>query len=508
MKNFFMRYNEITGLKDKYKNLNFPSYTLLKFKMAFINNLYFGSSFHFKNKIFSKKYFKSSNQKKCKLYKNRMKETIESKNSEERKQWFESILSVREKTEDRVIENWKKTAFNVLQNTPFPSKNDESWKLTDLSNFFKMRFQKKSEKTLSESKIIEEYLVPELKNRIIFIDGHYQKQLSNLDNLENKINFLSLDKLNGNKKIEIFESMLKGESGMDGGFFSILNIACLNDIFLLEAKKDIVLDEPIHLIFIGTNEEVANYVNSRILIIGGEKSSFKIIQHHSSYNQSKYFENSATNILLKEEAKLDFSYVNEISEKSCHISSIHADLNKNSKLNVLTTVFGGFMSRISLGVDLNGVGAYIEINGASITDNKNINDFHSRISHNYPECKSSQNQKNLVSGKGRSVFAGKIQVQHGSTCTEADQLCKTLLLSPESRIDSLPILEINNEDVKCTHGATVSDLDQNQVFYFQSRGVSIESAKFLLTLGFIQEIMDRLPPGLRQRLSDNVVKII
>jgi len=285
-----MRYNEITGLKDKYKNLNFPSYTLLKFKMAFINNLYFGSSFHFKNKIFSKKYFKSSNQKKCKLYKNRMKETIESKNSEERKQWFESILSVREKTEDRVIENWKKTAFNVLQNTPFPSKNDESWKLTDLSNFFKMRFQKKSEKTLSESKIIEEYLVPELKNRIIFIDGHYQKQLSNLDNLENKINFLSLDKLNGNKKIEIFESMLKGESGMDGGFFSILNIACLNDIFLLEAKKDIVLDEPIHLIFIGTNEEVANYVNSRILIIGGEKSSFKIIQHHSSYNQSKYFE--------------------------------------------------------------------------------------------------------------------------------------------------------------------------------------------------------------------------
>jgi Fe-S cluster assembly protein SufD len=430
------------------------------------------------------------------------------KKNDDKKDWYQSILSNREKTEDLTLENWKKTAMNILQNTPFPSQKDESWKLTDLSKFFKLRFTNRNSEKNNSFKTLENYLMPSVKNRIIFINGEFQAELSSIINIENQASFLSLNEIDTLKKIEILESMLKGESGMDGGFFSILNIAFLKDVFLLNVFENMELDEPIHIIFFGNNTKITSFFNTRLIIMGEANSSFNIIQHHCSNSESIYFENSSTTIRLKEKAKLEFSFVNEISLMSTIISSIHADLEANSNINFIASSFGGFMSRISLGIDLNGKEANCEIKGVSITNKSNTNDFHSRISHNYPNCRSSQFQKNLVSGKGRSIFAGKIQVQHGSSQTEADQLCKTLLLSSDSRIDSLPILEINNEDVKCTHGSTVSDLDQNQIFYFQSRGISDDAAKFILTIGFIQEINCYLPIEIQKRLSGEVTKII
>jgi len=460
-----------------------------------------------KKNLFSYKYFASNKQKKTLSLKN-SKILMKMDKNDDKKDWYRSILSIREKTEDLTLENWKKTAMNILQNTPFPSQKDESWKLTDLSKFFKLRFTERNLEKNYNSQTLENYLMPSVKNRIIFLNGEFQPDISSIKNIENQASFLSLNEIDTLKKVEILESMLKGESGMDGGFFSILNIAFLKDVFLLNVFENIELDEPIHIIFFGNNKEITSFFNTRLIIIGEVNSSFKIIQHHCSNSESIYFENSSTTIRLKEKAKLEFSFVNEISQLSSHISSIHADLEAKSNLNFIASSFGGFMSRISLGIDLNGKEANCEIKGVSVTNKSNTNDFHSRISHNYPNCRSSQFQKNLVSGKGRSIFAGKIQVQHGSSQTEADQLCKTLLLSSDSRIDSLPILEINNEDVKCTHGSTVSDLDQNQIFYFQSRGISDDAAKFILTLGFIQEINCYLPVEIQKRLSGEVTKII
>mmetsp|Transcript_4387 Transcript_4387/g.10566 ORF Transcript_4387/g.10566 Transcript_4387/m.10566 type:complete len:477 (-) Transcript_4387:3064-4494(-) len=476
--------------------------------MLFIKALQWNKNQILKKKsLFSNKFFDVNNEKKKFALKN-SKILIKMDKSDDKKDWYKSILSIREKTEDLTLENWKKTAMNILQNTPFPSKKDESWKLTDLSKFFKMRFSERNLRKNNNPKILENYMMPSVKNRIIFINGEFQPDISSIKNIENKASFLSLNEVDTLKKIEILESMLKGESGMDGGFFSILNIAFLKDVFLLNVFENMELDEPIHLIFFGNNKETTGFFNSRLIIMGESNSSFKIIQHHFSNSESIYFENSSTTIRLKEKSSLEFAFVNEISQMSSHITSIHAELETKSNLNFIASSFGGFMSRISLGIDLNGKEANCEVKGISITDKSNSTDFHSRISHNYPNCRSSQFQKNLVSGKGRSIFAGKIQVQHGSYQTEADQLCKTLLLSSDSRIDSLPILEINNEDVKCTHGSTVSDLDQNQIFYFQSRGISDDSAKFLLTLGFIEEITSKLPSEIQKRLSAEVTKII
>lgn len=225
------------------------------------------------------------------------------------------------------------------------------------------------------------------------------------------------------------------------------------------------------------------------------------IEHHVSIGDAHYFDNSATTVLLEKNSKLDFTFLNEVSENSSQISSIHVNEQKGSFFNFKSLSFGGFLSRISLGIDMNGIGSSCKVNGLTVAKETQISDFHSRISHNFPRCQSSQLQKNLITGKAQGIFAGKIQVQHGAFETESDQLSKTLLLSSKAKIDALPILEINNENVKCTHGSTVSDLDENQIFYFQSRGITQEKARYLLTIGFVEEIIKGLPDQLLKRVS-------
>merc|ERR1711966_465070 len=178
----------------------------------------------------------------------------------------------------------------------------------------------------------------------------------------------------------------------------------------------------------------------------------------------------------------------------------HAEIKDNSSFDFSTVSIGGQFSRVNLGIDINGTECECNIKGMSVGKNDQISDFHSRISHNLPDSKSSQLQKILLTDKAHGVFAGKIQVQHGAGNTDSDQLCKTLLLSSSSRIDALPILEINNENVKCTHGSTVSDLDENQMFYLQSRGVPAADAKKLLTIGFINEMIIEYPEELKTKI--------
>jgi Fe-S cluster assembly protein SufD len=204
---------------------------------------------------------------------------------------------------------------------------------------------------------------------------------------------------------------------------------------------------------------------------------------------------------LEEGSKLNYVLSNQIPQKASLVCSVHTDLQKDSSLNFLSSSIGGFLSRISLGVDLNGTGSNCNVQGMTISNHDQISDIHSRISHNFPNSNSSQLQKNLVLGNAKAVFAGKIQVHNGAFNTKSNQLCKTLLLSPMSKINSMPILEINNENVECTHGSTVSDLDDEQIFYFQSRGISVEKARFVLTLGFVKEMIEKLPKELGEYLA-------
>jgi Fe-S cluster assembly protein SufD len=442
--------------------------------------------------------------------KNLKKNKINCQNSKEKtkdnEQWLESILSVRNQTEKKYINKWRKVGVNLIKGLPFPSKIDESWKFTSLDEIFSMRFSK-TQKKLSAN-YLEKHLESYPGPKIVFLNGVYSNEFSNLYDL-NKDVFIGDIKDYPNEGIDsILDFMAKGESGINGGFFPILNIACLSEIFLLFISPGLELKTPINIIYLGSGESVSSSFNHRLVIISGENSKSKIIESHIGIRNSIYFDNTAISILTKEKSELDFFLVNETSEQSILINSIYADIKENSSLNISTLSLGGLVSRINLGIDINGTNCRCNIKGATLAKDNQVSDFHSRISHNLPNSKSSQLQKILLTDKAHGVFAGKIQVQHGAGNSISDQLCKTLLLSSGSRIDALPILEINNENVKCTHGSTVSDLDKNHLFYLQSRGIAQNDAKKMLTIGFVNEMIEDFPSILKSKITRQINSLI
>jgi len=417
----------------------------------------------------------------------------------EQNEWLDSILSVRNISDEKYLNKWRKVGVNLIKSIPFPSKSDESWKLTSMDKIFEMRFSKNEKKNSSTT--LEKYIEGDIGPKIVFVNGLYSKSLSDLSSLDKKIFLGDLKEYKGEETDNILEFLSKGESGINGGFFPTLNIACLSDIYVLSIPSKLRIDAPINIFYIGCNDSNTSLLNHRLVVISGEDSKANVIEHHVGTNNSKYFDNTAVSILTKEGSTLDFYLINDCSPLSTSINSIHAEIKDFSNFNFSTISLGGLFNRVNLGIDINGTECQCNVKGASIAKNSQISDFHSRISHNLPGSKSSQLQKILLTDKAHGIFAGKIQLQHGAGNTKSDQLCKTLLLSPNSRIDALPILEINNENVKCTHGSTVSDLDKNQMFYLQSRGITGINAKKLLTIGFINEMIDDYPLQLKSKIS-------
>ncbi|AFP65464.1 Fe-S cluster assembly protein SufD (nucleomorph) [Chroomonas mesostigmatica CCMP1168] len=456
-----------------------------------ISKIYVDNSFlknkkiSLKNSFFRKKFFYDS-------FKMNTIRKLDS--STDKSKWLDSILLSKKVKKTSFINNLRKIGLTLLKNTRIPSKKDESWRFTSLDQLFNMEF---SDIIVEENDdFVSKYIMENSVARIVFINGVFSFKFSSLDPISKKFLLQKFSELDIEKQKKISKLIGKGESGINGGFFPILNMACLDEIVVLSLSSDLRLEKPIQIVFAGSKTKNPVCLNQKIIVLGEKHAKATVIEQHVSSDDSEFFDNSTTNIFLEEGAELNYVVSNQISQKASIVLSIHAELQKNSSLNFLSASIGGFLSRMSLGIDLNGSGSNCNIQGITVASNNQLSDIHSRISHNYPYSTSSQLHKNLVSGKASAVFAGKVQVHNGAFDTESDQLCKTLLLSPTSKIDSMPILEINNQNVKCTHGSTVSDLDDEQIFYFQSRGISVEKARFLLTLGFVKEMIEKFPKEL------------
>jgi len=406
-------------------------------------------------------------------------------------EWINSIIEQGKIENSSYTSNMRKIGTNLLQNVNFPSKKDESWRFTKLDDLLQMKFTKPEHSF--DFGMIEKYFFDKFEARCVLFNG-----ILSVESLVKKKTstqyflgkFCDLDE---QKKNKIRNFAGKGESGINGGFFPILNMASLDEVIVLYIPENVQIRDPIQIISATSTDGKQFCINNKFIILCERNSQAKIYQQHVGAENSEFFDNSTTNISIEDNAYVDFFLINQVPNTASCFNSIHADLKKDSSFNFLSVSFGGFLSRISLGIDLNGINAKCDVKGISVVADSQISDIHSRISHNYPSCNSTQLQKNLVSDKGHAIFAGKVQVHNGATETESNQLCKSLLLSSTAKIDSMPILEINNQDVKCTHGSTVSDLDEDQLFYFKSRGVPAQKARLLLTVGFVSEIIKKLP---------------
>mgnify|MGYP001295947038 CR=1 FL=1 len=381
-----------------------------------------------------------------------------------------------------------------------PTTRDEEWRFTDISPLTKIPFQPVRDATPLAPADIERFALPEAAARLVFVDGVYASRLS-----FNKTDIVVENLAGGGiERGAELEPHLGRHAGFQGNVFTALNTAFLRDGAFVVAPRNATVAAPLHLLFIATRENTASY--PRCLVIAGAGSTVTVVEDHVSMQDGAYFANAVSEVALADDAQVSHVRVQREGARAIHISNCAVSLAHASRYRSVSVALGARISRCNLDVLQTAEGAECTIDGLALIAEGQLADTHSCIDHAQPRGVSRQSHKCIVGGAAHAVFNGKIIVRPGAQRTDSSQSSRNLLLTDKARIDTKPQLEIFADDVKCAHGATVGELDAEEVFYLRSRGLSDAAARNLLTYAFGAEIIDRIPvASLRQRLEQAVL---
>lgn len=393
-------------------------------------------------------------------------------------------------------------AIDRVSTQRLPTKRDEEWRFTDISPLTDLPYQPSQPDSNLQVQDIEHLCVKEVKNRLVFVDGYYSPQLSTIIDsaalvIGNLPAFLSTH-------ASILESHLGQYAKFDNNVFTALNTAFLRDGALIVIPKNTVIAEPIHLLFIATQNEVTSY--PRCLLIGETGSNVTLIEDYVALQQGTYITNSVTEISLAANAHAKHIRIQRESTQAFHLANCAVSLAHASNYQSVSISLGSQISRYNLDVRLTDEAAECTIDGLTLIADRQLADTHTCIDHLKPNGTSRQQHKCIVDDAAHAVFNGKIMVRPHAQHTNSSQSSRNLLLSKTAQVDTKPQLEIFADDVKCAHGATVGQLDQEEIFYLESRGFSEVAACNLLTYAFGAEIISRIPvTSLRQQLEQTVL---
>ena len=292
--------------------------------------------------------------------------------------------------------------------------------------------------------------------------------------------------------------------------FTALNTAALNDVAVVWVSKNVVVETPIHLLFVSVAGESATISQPRVLVVAESNSQVSLIEEYiaSSQNEAVYFTNSVTEIWVNENAQVSHNRVVREGEAAFHVGKTAVTQARYSRYSCNAVTVGGRISRHNLEILQTGEQTETTLNGLTVIADNQLADTHSALSLNHPHGVSKQLHKCIIGDRAHGVFNGKIFVPKPAQLTNASQLNRNLLLSSKSRIDTKPQLEITADNVKCAHGATVSQLEDDQIFYLQSRGIDENNARKLLVNGFAMEVINFIPvPSLRESLLKTVTSL-
>lgn len=393
-------------------------------------------------------------------------------------------------------------AIDHVSTQRLPTKRDEEWRFTDISALTRLSFQSAQPHTNLQTQDIEHLYLKEAKSSLVFVDGYYSPQLStHVDPAVLQIGNLSTFLLT---HASVLESHFGQYAKFDNNVFAALNTAFLRDCALIIAPKNTVIAEPVHLLFIATQSEVTCY--PRCLIIGEPGSNVTFVEDYVSLRETAYVTNSVTEISLSANAHAKHIRIQRESVQAYHLANCAVSLAHGSNYRSVSISLGAQISRYNLNIQLVDEAAECTIDGLALISDNQLADTHTCIDHIKPNGISRQQHKCIVNDKAHAVFNGKIIVRPHAQQTNSSQSSRNLLLSKTAQIDTKPQLEIFADDVKCAHGATVGQLDQEEIFYLQSRGLSEATARSLLTYAFGAEIIDRITvSSLRQQLAQTVL---
>jgi Fe-S cluster assembly protein SufD len=384
-----------------------------------------------------------------------------------------------------------------------PSTHDEAWRFTPLAAFARQSFQPLRTPTHLQLEDIKHLCIDEATTRLVFVDGVHAPQLSSV-NPDAALVVGTLPAMLATRASTL-QAHLGQHVAFHDALFAALNTAFLQDAAVLVVPPDTVLAAPVHLLFISTQSEVASH--PRLLLVAGAGSKVTVIEDYVALIEGTYFTNAVAEVAVGANAQLEHVRLQRESKQGFHMASCAVSLGAASRYHSVSLALGGQTSRLELKVLQTAEGSECTLDGLALINGEQLADTHSFIDHAKPHGVSRQLHKCIVGGTAHAVFNGQVMVRPGAQQTDSAQSSRNLLLSSRAQVDTQPQLEIFADDVKCTHGATVGQLDSDEVFYLQSRGLSERVARNLLTYAFGAEVINRIPvASLRQQLEQTVLE--
>ena len=401
----------------------------------------------------------------------------------------------------------RRAAISRFGELGFPTRHDEEWRFTNIAPIVELPFQPAG---LERDGAVAQYALRNLESsqpgfdsiRLVFINGRYAPELSSAGTLPATVKVGSLTEAL-QADTDRLEQHLARYAGFENNAFVALNTAFFEDGGFVSISRGAVIEKPVHLMYLSTAPERPTVSHPRTLIVAEENSQATIIESYVGLGEDVYFTNAVTEIVLGENAVVDHYKLLRESGPAFHIATQQTQLSRSSNFSSHSITLSGAIVRNDVNAVMGGEGGECTLNGLYLATGRQLVDNHTVIDHAMPHCNSHELYKGILDGKARGVFNGKIFVRQDAQKTDAKQTNKTLLLSEDAQINTKPQLEIFADDVKCTHGATVGQLDPEALFYLRSRGIGADDARSLLIYAFASDIIRRIKVApIREQLDE------
>lgn len=400
----------------------------------------------------------------------------------------------------------RKEAFDLFSIQGFPSKDLEEWRYTDISPIQKSNFTlptKVGQVSSEDKRKIESAFVAPQGQRVVFVDGFYREELSHKG--KSGITISTIREASSNDRLKLLVEQYLGKIAPKENPFVSLNTAFLQDGLVVHIPKGTALKEPLEIIFY-TSSQQRSVISPRVLIVAEENTEASIIEHFLG-TKAEYLTNAVLECVVKANAKFSHYRIQDEGENGAHVSTIHSDVYSSGIFRTHTFSFGGKIVRNHVNAGIQGSGSHTAMYGLSVLSDDQHVDNQTLLNHIAPHCESHELYKGIYADKSSGAFVGTIIVQPGAQKTNAIQSNRALLLSNEATINAQPQLKIWADDVKCTHGATIGQLDEKALFYIRSRGVDEASARAMLIHAFASEVISQVAfEPLQERLEERLME--
>ena len=376
----------------------------------------------------------------------------------------------------------------------FPNLSDEDWRFTNVAPIAQLPFSLAQKTTVNgaETRALDAAVFTKLPgHRLVFVNGFFSAELSSLRPVAGGVRIENLSAALA-KDSALIEQHLGKYAHTANNAFAALNQALFTDGAFIFVPAGIAVAEPVQLIYLSSARQDGETILPRNLIIAEAHSKLTVVESYISTGNVAYFTNAVTEILAGDHAVVEHVKLQDESVDAFHIATIAGEFGRASNVNVHSFALGAKISRNNIRAKLAGEGLECILNGLYLTRGEQLADHHMIVEHAQPHCASHEYFNGILDDKSKGVFHGRIYVHPVAQKTDAKQTNKNLLLSDDATADTKPQLEIYADDVKCTHGATIGQLNDESIFYLRSRGIGTDVARQMLIHAFAGEIIERI----------------